>query len=1043
MRAATVLLFTIMQLASSTALASEAARLHLYIFKKGLPVEGMALSAGRSPLGMTDMNGALHVSIQPGQHYLSLRHNTAELRTMTLDLHPGESLLIIANIDEDDSTVNLEIESSHGNTQGNPVPDENSGMSPAAPDEALATLTGRVSTFQEGTPIPGARIFISGTSEKIRSDTEGRFNIRIPAGIYAISVIHPDFTAQAVEDIVLTKGETIHQNFALTPNALALEEFVVTAPYLEGSFSALADEQRNSSAVAEVMSADQMSNSGDSDAAGALKRVTGLTVVDGKFVYVRGLGDRYSSTTLNNASLPSPDPIRRVIPLDIFPTGVLGSIVIQKTYSPDMPGEFGGGSVQLRTRGLPEERIRKLSVSLGGNTRTTFQDGLSYEGGNTDFLGIDDGTREFPELLDQMTNGGRELLTGLTPEQVESAGESLSPIYATEPVTMPPNVGFKLNLGDRYEDYNGKWGWGYLFGLNYKNDWILRNEERTTYGLNGLGGLNPLDESTMQITTNEIDLGGILHLSLELGNNHTMESTTLLTRQTNDRVLFEEGFLSENSLTVRDTTLEWVENQLFMEQLRGNHSLPRLNDLMIDWQATYATASRDEPDTRFYRYEQREDGLFAFSDKGQSNETSFEELDDKSTQLGIDFTFPVYDLFGAQTDFKFGFNYLRKKRASAFSRFRFLTDFSRNNIRRDDLVTRSPEEILNAAFIGPDGYQLRNTTLPTDNYTAEQTVNAQYLMADTQLKRFKVMGGVRLERSRQEVTTFQLTNPDQATKADLDDTDILPALTLTWLLGGEQQLRMGVSRTVNRPDFKELSEAPYIDPDSRWTVIGNPRLERAIINHFDLRWEWYLTKFEGLSAALFYKDFDQPIEQVIRLGAGGIRSFANAESAVNYGLELQGRAWLSRFFGRKLSRYYVESNVSLIESKVKLGDAGAQQTNPNRALQGQAPWVVNFTLGYENLITTTKAALLFNMAGEFISSVGTKGLPDAYAQPAPLLDFVYSRNLYEGTRGNKLKLKFKAQNILDPTIEILRGDEVERSTRKGITLKTSLEYKFP
>ncbi len=1042
MRTASVLLFTILQLASSNASAAEAARLHLYVFQNGIPVEGVALLTGQFRLGATDMNGALHLKIQPGEQRLGLRHDAKMLRTLDLNLRAEESLLIIANIADDGTKVNLEIESSHGNKQSESVLDETSGAETSVPDESLATLAGLVSTFQEGTPIPGARVFISGISEKLRSDTEGHFNIRIPAGVYAISVIHPDFTTQTIEEITLARGEIVHQNFLLTPNAMALEEYVVTSPYLEGSFSALADEQRNSYAVAEVVSSEQMSNSGDSDAAGALKRVTGLTVVDGKFVYVRGLGDRYSSTTLNNANLPSPDPIRRVVPLDLFPTDVLGSMVIQKTYSPDMPGEFGGGAVQLRTRGLPEERTRKMSVSLGGNTRATFQDGLSYKGGATDFLGIDDGTREFPDLLNEMTNGGKTLLTALTPEQVEAAGESLPPVYATESVTLPPDVGFKLNLGDRYEDYDGKWGWGYLFGLNYKNDWSLREETRATYGLDGRGGLNPLDESMLQITTNEIDLGGILNLSLELGNNHTMESTTLLTRQTNDRVLFEEGFLSENSLTIRDTTLEWVENQLFMEQLRGNHILPRFNDLTIDWQATYASASRNEPDTRFYRYEQREDGLFGFSDRGQSNETSFEKLDDNSIQLGIDFTLPIYDLFGAQANIKYGLNHLRKKRDSNFSRFRFLTDFSRNNIDPNDLVTSSPEEILNADFIGPNGYQLRNTTLPTDNYTAEQTVTAQYLMANTQLKHLKIMGGARVERSQQEVTTFQLTNPDQATKADLDDTDILPALSLTWLLGSKQQLRMGVGRTVNRPDFKELSEAPYIDPDSRWIVIGNPNLKRAIINHYDLRWEWYLTKFEGLSAAIFYKDFDQPIEQVVRLGAGGIRSFANAESAINYGLELQGRAWLSRFFGRKASRFYVESNVSLIESEVKLGDAGAQQTNPNRPLQGQAPWVVNFTLGYENLITTTKAALLFNMAGEFITSVGTKGLPDAYAQPVPLLDFVYSRNLYEGTRGNKLKFKLKAQNILDPTIEILRDNEVERSTRKGITFKVALEYKF-
>jgi len=794
--------------------------------------------------------------------------------------------------------------------------------------------------------------------------------------------------------------------------------------------------------VMEVIGADQMSNSGDSDAAGALKRVTGLTVVGGKFIYVRGLGERYTSTTLNGAGLPSPDPTRRVVPLDLFPTGILGSVVIQKTYTPNMPGEFGGGTIELRTRGLPEEKFTKISVSLQGNTQTTFKDGLSYQGGDTDFLGIDDGSRAFPDTLNNLTQGGSGLLTGLTPEQVEAAGESLPRNYAVNTTTLPPDLGFKFIHGDRLEPYESNWGWGYLVSMQYKNQWQLREEQRTTYGLGSGSSLVALDETNLQITENEIDLSGMAYLALELGNDHVLESTTLLSRKTTNTVERKDAFLSENEITVRDTTLEWVERQLFLEQLHGKHIFPSWNELQMDWLATYSTADRDEPDTRFYRYEQRQDGLYAFSQEGQSNETSFEKLHDEARGINLDFRLPLYDLFPGDTTIKFGLLHERKDRDSSIARFRFLTDFSRNNIDPDDLVTDSPDQVLTPENIGPDGYQLRNTTLPTDNYTAAQSIDAQYLMGEVATEQFKWLLGARVESSSQEVTTFKLTDPDEQTVASLDTKDVLPAASVAWKMNNDMQLRLAYGRTVNRPDFKELSEAPYIDSESRYVVIGNPNLERALITHYDLRWEWYLTSFESVSVALFYKDFEQPIEQVIRLGAGGIRTFANADAATNQGVEFQGRVWLSRLMGKDYSRFYIDGNLSLINSEVQLGDAGAQQTNQNRPLQGQSPWIVNFTLGYENLVSRTKAALLFNMAGERITSVGVKGLPDGYEQPAPQLDAVYSTTFYQGIKGEKWKLKLRLKNILNPEIKTLRGDQVESLTQNGISFKASLQYKF-
>lgn len=1027
------------------------ARLHLYIFQKGLPLAGVKLleihpktrTATDVLVSKSNTDGAIHMRLLPGEHQLDLQFGDRRLAQLNLSLSIDESIEIIVNIPADGSPARVTVETSHKDKNTAIVDNTASPTNDTPKSLGNARIESRITSLQGGNPVPGAQVYISGISQEIRSDEEGRFSLQVPAGIYSLSVVHKDFSTQVFDEFVLNDNDVWDRAIELTPSAVELDEFVVTAPNLDGSFAALADEQRNTSAVVEVLGAEQMSNAGDSDAASALKRVTGLTVVNGKYIYVRGLGERYSSVNLNGAGVASPDPTRRVVPLDLFPTGMLGSVVIQKTYSPNMPGEFGGGTIQLFTRGLPEEKFTKISASLQMNSQSTFQDGLTYDGGAADILGFDDGTRAFPDQLDALTHGGSGLLTGLTPSEVEAAGESLPSIYTASNLVIPADVGIKFIRGDRFESYLGNWGWGYIVSVQYKNEWQKRDEDRASYSLGTGNSLVQQDVSKMQVTENEIDLGGMATLALELGNNDLLESTTMLTRNTTDTVVRENAYFSENDITVQDTTLEWVERQLFMQQFRGEHVIPRMNELKVNWLAAYSVANRDAPDLRFYRYEQDTLGRFYFSKEGQSNETSFESLQDESRSYNVDFTLPIYDFFNSTTALKFGLLREEKNRDSKIARFRFLTDFSRNAINQRELYNSTPEFILTPENIGPKGYQLRNTTQPTDNYTAAQTVNATYVMGESAFTHFKWMAGARVESSNQQVTTFKLTNPNEKVIASLETTDVLPAASMTWLMNRDMQVRLAYGQTVNRPDFKELSAAPYIDSESRYVVIGNPNLERALISHYDLRWEWYLTRFESMSVAVFYKDFDRPIEQVIRLGAGGIRTFANAESAVNVGVEFQGRTWLSRIFGKRFSRFYVDGNLSLIQSEVQLGDAGAQQTNQTRALQGQSPWAVNMTLGYENLISRVKASLMFNMAGERITSVGVKGMPDAYQQPIPLLDAVFSQTFYEGVRGDKWKIKFRVKNILNPLVETLRGDEVERSTKYGTSYKVSMQYKFP
>ena len=1024
------------------------AALHLYVFLEGKPLENVIVKHDRKSLGVTDKNGAAHLDVPAGDYQLDLVYEGQSLKTVPMALHSGGSTQLILSIPEKGALPDLDIESSQGNLH-------RAGGDESLAAQANATISGFVFSLEGSKPIPNARVFISGVRQDVRTDDDGRFSLAVPAGEYSLSVVHSEYSTQTLSGLNVEKGGELKTELELTPSGLQLEEFVVSAPALEGGVLALADEQKETANVVEVMSADQMSNAGDSTAAGALKRVTGLTVVDGKYIYVRGMGERYSSVNLSGASLPSPNPYRRAVELDLFPTNVLGSVIVQKTYSPDMPGEFGGGAVELRTVTLAEERFTKVSVSLGGNTLTTLQDGRTYEGGAYDFIGFDDGSRQMPSTLSSLTDGGRTSMNDLTPQEQELAGESLANNYATQPVTLPPDVGFKYSTSDRWEGYDSEdWGWGYLFSLKYNNKWSQRNEQAWDYSLagDGRGTLISEDEYQRDKTENEVELGAVLHLGYEVGDAHRFGSTTMLSRRTVNSVQYEQAYLAENELYVRDTRLDWEERQLFTQQLNGKHNFEGLHDLLFEWQATYAMADLYAPDRRKYRYELQRgneddpaDDYWAFSRFGESNQRFFDEMTEENVSVGLDFSLPLYDLLSNNTVLKFGLFVEQKEHEASSTSFRFINNvFGTNSVvTPQELISDSPEQVLTPDNIDPAGYKLVTTTQPSDAFRAKQTVIAQYLMGHFDYDHFNLMAGARLENYSPESETFDRANPTSSVPSTAPDTSsVLPAASLTWLLSDKQQLRWAASKTVNRPELKEISDARWLNRETNDYYRGNVDLTEATIFHLDMRWEYYMTRFESVSTALFYKKFDSPIEEITRLGGGNEITFMNVESATNYGVEIQGRSWLSRFFGRSFSRYYLESNVSLVDSSVSLGSAGQQMTSKERPLQGQSPWVVNMTLGYENLVAMSKASLLFNMAGERIKKVETQGIPDVYEQPVPLVDFVYSKTFYEGDRGDKLKLKVRLKNLLDPEFKTTKGDEVEKVYRKGRSIKATLEYKF-
>jgi hypothetical protein len=830
-------------------------------------------------------------------------------------------------------------------------------------------------------------------------------------------------------------------------------EVEVEANEVVGGINDSIEQRRDSAVVTEVIGAEQMSKSGDSTATAALTRVTGLTIVDGRFVFVRGLGDRYSSTLLNGSTLPSPEPERRVVPLDLFPTGLLKSVTIQKTWTPDLPGEFGGGTVLLETRGIPKRSFDQLTLTGGWSGGATFRATQTQETGASEFFGFGLADRRLPTPLANATRNaelveGDLFNDGFTPEQLERIGESIDEQrFATSPATVPPDFGVQAAIGRRIE--LGVPVFGFYAGLTFNNARSLDTYDQRFLDVGAGGALSVQNDYRFRDYRDDILLGGLLDMGIAFNEQQSVWSTTTLSRSSTAMSRTYQGFNGDLGSDLRSTRLQWVERQLLVEQLRGRHEFPPLAGFRVDWRYAYSSATRVEPDTRDTRYDLEEStGEYLISDRPEGNGVFYSTLGDRNHDARLDLTQP----FGTDDHpgrVAVGGQLVFRDREVDTRRFAY---FERQPIPGADRDL-PPERLFADDRVGPDGWELRETTRATDNYTADQRIRGAYALGEVPfgaaapgawgLKDLSVLAGARVEQSVQRVTTFELFNPDQVpVVAELATTDLLPSVTLTQGLlparaadDPAMQVRAGYARTVSRPDFRELSPAPFNDVTGGREVFGNPDLERATIDHVDLRWELYPRPGETLSLGAFYKRFTDPIETVVIASAQLSTTWQNASGATNTGIELD---WRQTFVGVApvLDRFYVSANGALIRSRIDLQDAGGIQTSTERPLQGQSPWVVNAQLGYDDQERKTIATASFNLIGPRIVEVGAVGAPDVIEQPAPRLDLLVQQGF-----GRGWYVRLRGRNLLDPSFRITQGDEVVREGREGWQGLLSLEWR--
>ncbi|MBN2531093.1 MAG: TonB-dependent receptor [Deltaproteobacteria bacterium] len=1023
-------------------------KVHGVLFEdaKKTPIQNVSIFSKARPDSVVEINdGVFELTLPPGRHELLVHlGNSVVARLGEVDVVAGYSVEVVGSINATGDVTSIQVEG----ISKIEVPKQDAA---AMENAQMSALEGRVIHAETGEGIEGARVFVRGQSGEAVTDASGHFHFNVPVGVHDVSVLHHQYATVTKKNVSVVADAPTILEIKATPLGVMLQDYVVTAPRIEGGTASLMEERKESTAVEDVIGAEQMSKTGDSNAASALKRVTGITVVGGKYVYVRGLGERYSSTLFNGAMLPSPEPERRVIPLDMFPSGMLESVVVQKTYSPELPGEFGGGVVMLRSRNYPSTLVFDISGSGELLTGTTFSKGWKTKSGPTDWLGIDGGYRSLPGEFVAATKDKALAVAdlvnpdgGFTPEELEHLGEIIPKNWHNWKGTVPPNWGLSLSVGNTFKLKRVKLG--VLGSAMYDNEWENVSPKMVVYNMSE-DSLRAFHEYDFETNTNTVKTAAFLAVGLEFSEHHSLRSTTMLNRISDKMTRWYQGRNDDANTTIRVFRSRWVERQLFSQQLLGEHVFERLHDLGVTYRYTFSRASRLEP-LRLTARQDYEDstGNWRLSDRPEGNSILYSELFDITHDLGMEVSLPFE--FNARNNLKLFAGGALMIRDREVDTRRFKYDSKRSNTfpgSGGPLTLNDFGQLFVDEYIGPftyegemyNGFQLLEATMNTDNYSASQNLSAGYGKAELQLvDTVKVMGGARVEKSDQNVKTFELFNPaGEEVNAGLETLDVLPAATVSWEFKDGMIIRGGYGRTVSRPEFREMSPALFNDVTGGNPIVGNEDLKRAVIDNFDVRWDWFFAPGEMISLGGFFKQFDQPIEVTIRSAAQLQVSWQNARSARNFGLEFDLKKnfdWISE----SLKDIYFAANASVIRSQVKLDPDGIQ-TNNNRPLQGQSPFVLNCQLGYDNVDNGRSLIMLYNVFGKRISEVGALGLPDTVELPFHSLSFVAKMKVKE-----KFKFSFKIGNILNQTVAFTQGGKIRWKYKKGISFSVGAGFSY-
>lgn len=892
-------------------------------------------------------------------------------------------------------------------------------------DPPKGVLAGDVIDGASGQPVPKAAVTISTEPPtRIQSDEFGKYRVELAPGRYRVLVSAEKYLDAAIDTVEIRPGETADGTVVLAARSQVTKvEVQETVSPVAATAESMLTERKLAAVVTDGLSAEEIRQTVASDAAGALQKVTGVSVVDSGYVYVRGLGERYSSTMLNNSLIPTTEPDKRVVPLDLFPAALIDNIRVVKSYTPDLPGEFSAGVVQLTTVDFPAQPVLKVSMTSGYNTATTRKRFLTYPGGRFDAFGFDDGTRSLPAAVpaDQRLIPGR-----FTAAQLQEIGRAF-------PVNWEPSVIEQMRPQQSYSVVGGNTfkRVGIVGALTFSNR--PQNQAEIQRYIR-MGGGKPLiftNYEDFNAGNEAVRLGGVLNVAFRLSANNKVVVRNTLTRDADKEAREFRGYDGSNDSTLWSQRLRWVERSLLSTSVEGTHALVDHGNWNFRWQFTTAESRRDEPDMREVIRGQLDDGRWSFAALSSSGMRFSNGLKERLYEPLGEVSKPFYKgwLTGA---FTVGFRGTFRDRNFQARRFRFIP------VRSTTLNLFAPSNQLFAREnIRPDGFQIIEFTRATDRYDATMDIYAGYVMADVNLgPRWRLTGGVRVEDADIQVTTLDPLIPNAKPQiASLVNRDPMPAINVTYMLTPRQNLRAGFSKTVSRPDFRELSPFDFNNVYGGFVTQGNPNLVRATVQNTDFRWEWFPGGNRLLAASFFHKDFNNPIEVTILPSNDLRQTFVNAAGARNVGFELEGRTTLSVLTPR-LRELFVGGNYTFVDSNIRIRPEDATLlTSKSRPLIGTSRHIFNILSEWRKPRWRSEARVDYTFVGRRVTDVGTFGVPDIYQEPLTLVDFSYRFYLDEL---GKYTLRFTGENLANNHYHWTQGEFTQRSFRLGRTFTVGL-----
>lgn len=902
-------------------------------------------------------------------------------------------------------------------------------------------ISGKVTDKSTGETLIGLTVGIEGTTKGAVTDVDGKYTLQglIP-GKYNLSFRYLGYQAKSITGIEVKANSVTNLNVVMEESKTqTLKEVVVSSTYKRETIGTLYAQQKNSASISDGISSDVIKKSPDRNTSDVLKRVSGANVQDNKFVVIRGLSDRYNTALLDNAELPSTEPNRKAFSFDIVPSSLVDNLVINKTATPDLPGNFTGGAIQIMTKDVPDQDFVSVAIGAGYNSISTFKDFKSGPRSGINYLGYDNGDRKLSSNFPSTT---AIRLGSLSDAENKAAINTLANDWNIYSKKSLPTQNYQLSLGKvKHLENGGKLG--AIVALTY------RNAQTITPDLLRDFHQYKFTDNQYKFSTN---LGVLANLAYSKGNNK-ITFKNIYNKVYDDLFLEREGSDGTRSSAIKYYAFDLLQKTLFKSTLEGNHKVSDKND-KINWSLSFDNVGNDQPDQRKVEYARDiNNANIPYSANvtasGKSNTRLFSKMNENGYSGAVNYSLPL-TMFSKIATFKTGLNSQYRDRSFdvRFIGLVLNNDAEANEIRQRPLNTLFGEDLINAGK-----YRLDEIQSDGDKYTANTLNNSAYAMLDNKLNdKLRVVWGVRVEQFNVNlITSSELIKPVKQNYLD-----VLPSANFTYSLTDRANLRASYSRTLARPELREMAPFQYYDYEMVAIQQGNTNLKRALIHNMDLRYEFYPSAGQIVSASVFYKNFSNAIESSIYdVNSTPIISYFNSEKANTYGIELETRKSLdfinsSDFF--KNTTAYV--NLALIKSKVQ-NPNDSQLIDKERPMVGQAPYVINAGLQHTLLNEKIGLNILYNRVGRKIYKVGGSNFPSVWENPRDVLDFQAS---YKVSKKAELKLNLgdilNQRNVLyfdkdnsktyNPIAnsELKTNDETISRYKTGSNYSLSFSYSF-